>query len=108
MHDKAVHFRAALFSSSELRPRRKIYTDSKVFEGTRVGKVFLYINARVHTPVICRNPENQCLRLGLKRIHVRLILTIPTMARSAQGTDERTRMHSLGIVSGRLPADDMP
>ena len=36
----AVHFWAAPISSSELRPQRKIHTDSDFFEETKVGKVF--------------------------------------------------------------------
>ena len=58
----------------------------------------------VHTPVICRNLENRHLRRGTKRIHVRLIVTIPTIVRSSKGTDERPRMYSLGMVSYRLPS----
>ena len=59
----------------------------------------------IHTPVICRNIENRHLRLGTKRIHVRLIVTIPMIVRSSKETDERPRMYSLGMVSYRLPQD---
>ena len=40
MSDEAIHFRAAPISSSELRPRRKIYTDSVASEESKVGKDF--------------------------------------------------------------------
>ena len=55
---------------------------------------------------ICQNLENRHLRLGTNRMHVRLMVmvTIPTMIRSSQGTDERSRMYSFGMVSGRLPS----
>ena len=63
-----------------------------------------YMPCRVHTTVICQNLENQHLRLGTKCIHVRLILMIPTIVRSSQGTNERLRIYSLGWVFGRLSA----
>ena len=46
------------------------------------------------------------MRRGTKRIHVRLIVTIPTIVRTSKGTDERPRMYSLGMVSSRLPCGD--
>ena len=58
------------------------------------------------TPVPCRNPENRYLRLGTKRIHFRLIVTISTIVRPSQETNEGPRIYSLGWVSGRLPDDD--
>ena len=43
------------------------------------------------------------MRLGTKWIYVRLIVTIPTILRSSQGTNEGPIIYSLGQVSGRLP-----
>ena len=108
MIDGAVHFRAPPILSSELRAWQKIYTNSEVFEETKAGKCFfLYIHdlvhARVHTPVFCRNLENRHLRLGAKRVHICLIVTIQTIVRLSKGTAEWLRIYSLGWVFGRLP-----
>ena len=59
MLDRAVHCRAAPILLSELQPSGKVYTDSEVFEETKVGKVVFYIDdlvhTRVQTPIICQN-----------------------------------------------------
>ena len=85
-----------------------ISTDSEVLEEIEVGKVFStyvtwYMLGYILMLLIYQNLENQHLRLGTKRIHVRLIVTIPTIVRPFQGTKERSRIYSLGWVSGRLP-----
>ena len=60
------------------------YTDSVVFEDTKLGRVFFYIHGlvhiRVHTTVMARNLEIQNLSLGTKWVRLRLIVTIPTMS----------------------------
>ena len=105
--DRAAHFRVSPISSSECRPRRNIYTDSEGSkEEIKVEKIFYIhdlVHARVHTPVLCRNQENRHLRLGTKRINFCLIVTIPTMTKPSQGTNEGPRIYSLGWVSGQLP-----
>ena len=40
LFDRAAHFRLSPISSNELRPLRKINTDSEVSEEIKVGKVF--------------------------------------------------------------------
>ena len=106
---RAVHFRAPTFSSSELWSQRKVNTDSEVIEVTKMGIVFSaymiwcisgYI---VLCTKLCRNLENQILRMGTERIWIRLIVTIPAIVGRSQGASEQPTIYSFGWVSEWLP-----
>ena len=77
------------------------YTDSEVFEETKVARVFLYIHDLVYIlgyillTSICRNLKNQHLRLDTNGIQIRLIETIPAIVR-VSGDRRETKNVFLG------------
>ena len=105
MFDKAVHFRAAPFLSSELRPRQKIYTDSEVFKETRVGKVFFYIHGleliRVHTLIFFEILKLAAMSLDAIKAGFRLIRFQQWYVR-LRGHSRDREHDSLDRLSGHL------